>query len=426
MSFRDCSYTPGPPNPLSLIITGGQYDYFVSDATTHAPSSAVPLYYNIMVGNNGSIVRSVSNDNNISYQTITSGTVNKLRDVRISSNPYEDEVAAVGDNGTVLVSDHSGQDWTAKTPVTSSNLYGVDHRSFLFAVGDNGTILFANQIITGSLVAQTSGTTRNLRAVAMVSSFPQRAIVVGEKGTILRTTDTGFNWLDVSIPDTTFDFYDLSQRGIYFGFVTGDIFVAVGSQGKIYKSTDEGATWTQKTSGTTNTLRSIYFHTLDSGVVVGDNGTILFTTNGGESWYTDPYFDSPNTRHFSSVAITNNNYGTYTAMSDSFFIFSEEAVTVTGVENVLTETPTRFALSQNYPNPFNPGTAIAFSIPSKSFVSLKVFDLAGREVSTVISEELPPGNYSRQWNATGLASGIYMYRLETGTFAETKKMVLIK
>ena len=68
--------------------------------------------------------------------------------------------------------------------------------------------------------------------------------------------------------------------------------------------------------------------------------------------------------------------------------------------------PSGFSLSQNYPNPFNPTTTIAFNIPSKSFVSLKVFDMLGKEVATLASEEMSTGNYTRQWNAVNVSSGM--------------------
>ncbi|MEW6655066.1 MAG: T9SS type A sorting domain-containing protein, partial [Bacteroidota bacterium] len=88
--------------------------------------------------------------------------------------------------------------------------------------------------------------------------------------------------------------------------------------------------------------------------------------------------------------------------------------------------PTHFNLEQNYPNPFNPATTISFSLPSKTFVSLKVFDALGREVSILVSEELPAGTYSSQWNASGLPSGVYFYRLQAGSFVDTKKLILLK
>jgi Secretion system C-terminal sorting domain len=88
--------------------------------------------------------------------------------------------------------------------------------------------------------------------------------------------------------------------------------------------------------------------------------------------------------------------------------------------------PRSYRLNQNYPNPFNPSTTITFTLPLRSFVSLKVFDLIGREVATIVSEEMQAGNYTRQWNASDLPSGTYFYRLQAGSFVETKKLILLK
>ena len=81
---------------------------------------------------------------------------------------------------------------------------------------------------------------------------------------------------------------------------------------------------------------------------------------------------------------------------------------------------------QNYPNPFNPSTTISLSLPSTSFVTVKVFDVMGREVATIVDEELPAGNHSKQWVAEGLSSGVYFYRLQAGKYCETKKLTLLK
>ena len=88
--------------------------------------------------------------------------------------------------------------------------------------------------------------------------------------------------------------------------------------------------------------------------------------------------------------------------------------------------PKAFTLFQNYPNPFNPSTNISFSLPSRSFVSLKVFDLLGKEVATIVSEEMSAGSYSKQWNASKFASGVYFYRLQAGSFTEIKKLLFLK
>ncbi|MBI3766091.1 MAG: T9SS type A sorting domain-containing protein, partial [Ignavibacteriales bacterium] len=98
---------------------------------------------------------------------------------------------------------------------------------------------------------------------------------------------------------------------------------------------------------------------------------------------------------------------------------------VTEVKN-RTVAPIEFALQQNYPNPFNPATTISFNLPSKSFVSLKVFNALGEEVSVLLSEVLPAGTYAPQWNAENLASGVYFYRLQAGNLVETRNLLLLR
>jgi hypothetical protein len=99
----------------------------------------------------------------------------------------------------------------------------------------------------------------------------------------------------------------------------------------------------------------------------------------------------------------------------------------TGVNgNPNTETARRFSLLQNYPNPFNPATNIAFTLPAKSFASLKIFDVVGREVATVVSGELSSGMHAYTWHAGAQGSGVYFYRLQAGSFVETRKLLLLK
>jgi len=90
------------------------------------------------------------------------------------------------------------------------------------------------------------------------------------------------------------------------------------------------------------------------------------------------------------------------------------------------EVPSSFYLSQNYPNPFNPTTTIKFSISRLAFVSLKVFDLLGREVVSLVNEEMSPGIYSKKFDGSNLTSGIYYYRIQANNFTETKKFILMK
>jgi hypothetical protein len=101
-------------------------------------------------------------------------------------------------------------------------------------------------------------------------------------------------------------------------------------------------------------------------------------------------------------------------------------ITTSAAERNDLSIPAGFTLEQNYPNPFNPSTNFRFSIPSKEAVSLMIFDVLGKPVSMLVNEELSAGTYTVQWNAEACASGVYFYRLRTGIFSETKKLVLTK
>jgi hypothetical protein len=97
---------------------------------------------------------------------------------------------------------------------------------------------------------------------------------------------------------------------------------------------------------------------------------------------------------------------------------------LTGVEE--NAAPTVFALYQNYPNPFNPSTLVRYDVPAATRVSLKVYNVLGQEVATLVSETKPAGRYSVEWNATGVANGVYFYHLVAGEFQSIKKMVVLK
>ena len=99
---------------------------------------------------------------------------------------------------------------------------------------------------------------------------------------------------------------------------------------------------------------------------------------------------------------------------------------VTNVQNISSEIPTAFSLSQNYPNPFNPRTVVSFQLSVVSNVVLKVYDVQGCEVQTLVNQKLQPGTYEATIDGSLLSSGVYFYKLVTDGFSETKRMVLIK
>jgi hypothetical protein len=109
-----------------------------------------------------------------------------------------------------------------------------------------------------------------------------------------------------------------------------------------------------------------------------------------------------------------------------FWYFSIDLITSVEPAQTLDNLPTAFRLEQNYPNPFNPSTTIRFAIPQRSHVTLKLYDILGRKVATLVDERLQPGEYKVVFDAGALASGVYVYRIQAGEFVRSMKLMLLK
>ncbi len=116
----------------------------------------------------------------------------------------------------------------------------------------------------------------------------------------------------------------------------------------------------------------------------------------------------------------------YTPAHYNLFITAEIAVPVTDVERISNVLPTSFSLKQNYPNPFNPTTNIEYSIPIKGVVKLQIFDILGRSIATLVNTTQEAGVYHTTWDGKAVASGVYFYKLESGSFSKTERMLLLK
>ncbi len=129
------------------------------------------------------------------------------------------------------------------------------------------------------------------------------------------------------------------------------------------------------------------------------------------------------------IARGNNNKNSVTKLkqlSDNVYNSFKSGNISIGIIPGSSETVTSYSLSQNYPNPFNPVTTIKFQIPENTFATLKIYDVAGKEISTIVNENLSRGEYEYLWNANSFPSGIYFYRLETESYTQTRKMILVK
>jgi len=281
---------------------------------------------------------------------------------------------------------------------------------------------------------------------------------------IMSTTGVGSDWHSgTTVPELLYAVM----------FVDENIGWMVGSIGAIYSSTDGGINWALQNSGTTKSLKSVYFQNTAIGWSVGhkdDQAIILKTVNGGQSWsptlppgikklnsvyfadtnigwacgsisstpsdkgvilYTDDGGDNWEVQHIQNNCVELYDIDFVTSSvgwiaGSNGVILKTTTGGVTGVYENEDYTLTTYIIEQNYPNPFNPITTIKYQIPQMSLVILKIYDLLGNEIETLVEEEKPAGMYEVQFNATDLPSGVYFYKLQAGSFVETKKMILIK
>ncbi len=212
---------------------------------------------------------------------------------------------------------------------------------------------------------------------------------------------------------------------------------------KVYykRSTDRGVSWSRDTL-----INSIYgLSEFPNMVVSNEIVHLVWFDSRNSDWeiYSKRSFDqgitwtddtrlstAPGTSWFPTIAAS--GYTVHAMWSDerdgNFEIYYTRDSTgnFVGLNTNTGEIPGKFSLHQNYPNPFNPVTKIMFDLPKPGNVTLKIYDVLGREAATLLDKNLTPGNYSVDWNASSYPSGVYFYTLNSGEYADSKKMILIK
>ena len=188
----------------------------------------------------------------------------------------------------------------------------------------------------------------------------------------------------------------------------------------LFASDDFGDNWTRIDQGFAgSSIQCIYTDGANIYASLWGNDNAYYSTDGGNSWI-DISAGLP--QWVVSFAMKNG------ALNATTFGNPEVIVNngITDVEPVNNSIPSDFSLSQNYPNPFNPSTKIKFSVPQTSYVSLRIYDMLGNEITTLVNEELAQGEYNVDFIASDLSSGVYFYQLRTNEFNEIKKMVLLR
>jgi photosystem II stability/assembly factor-like uncharacterized protein len=240
-------------------------------------------------------------------------------------------------------------------------------------------------------------------------------IFAATTGGVYRSTDNGLTWSGSSI-------------GVFTSVVSlainsnNYIFAGTNYGYGIFRSTNNGQSWSPVNNGlTAETVSAIAINSEDEIFAATDNNGVFISTNNGDNW--TQLNSGLETLRTYSLAINSSGYIFVGTLGNGVSRSVNSTVTeISKGENTLT----KYSLEQNYPNPFNPITSLQYAIGSRKFVTLKVYDILGREVATLVNEEKAAGEYEVEFNAANLPSGIYFYQLKAGSFVEARKMVLVK
>ena len=201
--------------------------------------------------------------------------------------------------------------------------------------------------------------------------------------------------------------------------------IYAGTTAGLFKSTDNGNSWNTVNSGL-GTTYILFLYSFNSYLFAGTyNGGVYESSNGGANWINI----STGLQNLDDRALTVFNSNLYVATVGG--VWKRPLSEIVSVKQISNLVPDEFKLEQNYPNPFNPTTIIRFQVKDSRFVTLKVYDILGKEITTLVNEKLQPGTYEvpfsiNQSSGYQMPSGVYFYKLITNGFIETKKMLMIK
>jgi hypothetical protein len=242
-----------------------------------------------------------------------------------------------------------------------------------------------------------------------------------ERAGVFRSTNNGGSWFSANtgLPSTAVRGIVVNARGyVFVGFFPGMVF----------RSSDHGTNWTALSIGTPGS--GAYPLAVDplGGVFLSTYYSLLRSTDDGSTW--NPITSGLEFSGYSEL-VADSSGNLYVGNRHGVFRSTSSLLPV----RQLAETfPEDFHLEQNYPNPFNPTTTIYYELPGESRVTLKMFNLLGQEIATLVNEVKQAGLYEVQWNAATFPSGVYFYRLQArpivggqaGDFVQTRKLILLR
>jgi len=458
-------------NALAIDVTGNIY------LTGYSASSDFPVtqgaFQDTMHGNSDAFVFKLNilkSDSTAKWVSQISGVNYDLSSVSAIDN---NTCWIGGGNGTVLLTTNGGAVWNyvgsdSIIGLSNSvdNIFGLDANTCFASVSSSTTANVYKTTDAGKSWVQVFSQPNGYVDAVFMSS-PSNGFLVGDpvnnRWSLWKTTDGGSTW------DSTGLFlkrsYSTEAGWNNSLYIDGPKIWFGTNNYRIYYSSNNGLTWSVLSTSSIQNLYSIHFNGANG--LAGSDANYCYTTNGGTKWILGSYpssngaidgitgFDSSlllfctNTGSIYCSGSNNFRFTNVDSISGSVYLSASTARTGSsgnysvwsvgklgiirkGVVNQLTsvndfvEPVSSYYLSQNYPNPFNPSTTINYSLPHAGNVKLTVYNVIGAKVATIVNEYKPAGRYSVHFNGNNLASGLYLYRLESGNNSISKKFVLLK
>jgi len=355
-----------------------------------------------------------SDDEGNSWTKSNTGNVNP--NVRVFFSDKDGNIYA-GDDG-IYRSTNNGNNWQQVKSAISVQCFTQTPGGTLFA-GDYDLGIFRSTNSGLTWLESNSGLTYNTIFALTVTDLG--TILAGTfEGIIFRSTDDGINWESINT------FHNSTVLSL---FKTKDNIILAGLNAdwtrSMLKSSNDGITWEPVTAFTRESIRDITENTIGDIFAAGTYDGVYRSKDKGNSWSLLSNEGISNLR-IQTISVSSSGYLYAGTWRGSLFRSYQSTTNV----NDLNTFPTEFLLNQNFPNPFNPSTKISWQSPVSGWQTLKVYDILGREVATLVNEEKPAGSYEVEFNPSSInhhpSSGIYFYRLQAGDYVETKKMILLK
>ncbi|NOS85278.1 MAG: T9SS type A sorting domain-containing protein [Ignavibacteria bacterium] len=422
---------PGAPNTDTMAPLRFDDIYFINSFTGWVIKG--DRYY--VTNDTGAVYRTTNGGTN--WQMVNNQIVNYLR----STGFFNENIGIIGAIGdslhTLYRTTDGGFTWADIMP----NIQGIAPKGICgISIVNSSTAYACGRYYCPANVIKTTNAGLNWISIPVDTSMVRSLVdchfwsddsgfVVGGyapnnlygtgKSVILFTSNGGTSWVRVYQSARVNEWcWKIQFVNRLLGFTSIERF---GTPTFILKTTNGGMNWIEiSLPGNITNLEGIGFVNEQTGWVGGWGYTYYEpsykTTNGGANWSLAGWGINMNRIRFISDTLAY-------AVGTTVYKYTREPI---GIHQISTEIPKEFILHQNYPNPFNPVTKIEFEVQKSSFVTIKVYDVLGKEITTVANENLTAGIYSVIWDAYNFPSGIYFYKIIASEFTESKKMILIK